>query len=222
MDLAHRVIATIAKELGDHHLAANRCDEIKPGGGHRTCMIEGCNRPHRARGFCQAHWLRWSRHGDPLAGGPSREGARLAFVEAAVRHEDAQACLLWPFSIGRGGYGSVHVNRVQMPAHRLVCQRAHGPAPTEKHEVAHTCGNGGCVNPHHLRWATHRENEADKLRHGTRLFGERNHLCRLTATDVEQIRGMGRTVSRHEIARRFKITPSYVSGILTGRQRKNG
>lgn len=32
------------------------------------CSIEGCPNPVRARGWCAAHWGRWSRHGDPLGG----------------------------------------------------------------------------------------------------------------------------------------------------------
>lgn len=30
------------------------------------CSIEGCGRPHIARGWCNNHWKRWRRHGDPL------------------------------------------------------------------------------------------------------------------------------------------------------------
>ena len=35
----------------------------------RTCSIEGCGRSVRARGWCNAHYIRYRRHGDPLAGG---------------------------------------------------------------------------------------------------------------------------------------------------------
>ncbi len=34
----------------------------------RFCSISGCGRPVLARGWCNRHWLRWSRHGDPLGG----------------------------------------------------------------------------------------------------------------------------------------------------------
>ena len=34
-----------------------------------TCTVKSCSLPHLARGFCNRHWLRWKRHGDPLAGG---------------------------------------------------------------------------------------------------------------------------------------------------------
>lgn len=33
----------------------------------RACTIDGCERPHRARGYCKSHWLRWRNYGDPTA-----------------------------------------------------------------------------------------------------------------------------------------------------------
>lgn len=33
-----------------------------------TCSIEGCDRPARGRGWCDPHYKRWLRHGDPLGG----------------------------------------------------------------------------------------------------------------------------------------------------------
>lgn len=36
----------------------------------RTCAVDGCERQARATGWCQAHYQRWFRLGDPLAGGP--------------------------------------------------------------------------------------------------------------------------------------------------------
>jgi hypothetical protein len=33
----------------------------------RECEIEGCDRKHYGRGWCQMHHSRWAEHGDPLA-----------------------------------------------------------------------------------------------------------------------------------------------------------
>lgn len=37
-----------------------------------TCSIQDCNRDAAVRGWCRMHYKRWSRLGDPLAGGPPR------------------------------------------------------------------------------------------------------------------------------------------------------
>lgn len=36
--------------------------------GGRKCSVEGCDEPHRGKGFCAAHYQRWNRNGSP--GGP--------------------------------------------------------------------------------------------------------------------------------------------------------
>ena len=39
------------------------------------CSVEGCNRPHKARGYCDAHYKRVLAHGDPRADVPIREAS---------------------------------------------------------------------------------------------------------------------------------------------------
>jgi hypothetical protein len=39
-----------------------------------TCSIDGCDRPHVARGWCDTHYRRWLNHGDPLDGGQGFHG----------------------------------------------------------------------------------------------------------------------------------------------------
>lgn len=36
------------------------------------CSVEGCTRPHCARGYCNTHYAQWRRRGDPLFRKPSR------------------------------------------------------------------------------------------------------------------------------------------------------
>jgi hypothetical protein len=35
---------------------------------NRLCTVEGCDERMKAQGFCEPHYQRWKRHGDPLGG----------------------------------------------------------------------------------------------------------------------------------------------------------
>lgn len=102
---------------------------------------------------------------------------------------------------------------------RLVCRAFHGPAPTATHHAAHNDGDKSNNCKDNLRWATPKENNADKVAHGTTLTGrphwsvanpanlnkgERNGLAKLTEQDVVQIR----QDERHQriIAREYGVS----------------
>jgi hypothetical protein len=72
------------------------------------------------------------------------------------------------------------------------------------------------MNPRHLAWKTPKENEADKLIHGTLRRGTAIHTNKLTEDDVRQIRKMIGKVSGVEIAKAWGITPAMVSRIKLG------
>jgi hypothetical protein len=38
---------------------------------NRMCTVDGCGDPARGRGYCNLHYRRWRRHGDPLGGNAS-------------------------------------------------------------------------------------------------------------------------------------------------------
>jgi hypothetical protein len=42
---------------------------------HVTCTVEGCDRPHCAKGLCGTHYARWRNHGDPTVKTPNPEGS---------------------------------------------------------------------------------------------------------------------------------------------------
>lgn len=175
-----------------------------------VCKIEGCGKPVRTRGWCGAHYWRWHRHGDPLAGAEPR-GVVLDWIEETIAKAGGD-CIFWPFSKQTSGYGKLKLGRATVGAHRYICEIVNGPAPTHDHEAAHSCGKGktGCVNPNHLRWATNVENEADKVQHGTVPVGERNGAAKLTREDVLSIRSMEGIISIADIANRFEISKSAV------------
>lgn len=147
----------------------------------------------------------------------AKRGEAQDFLTAAKTFAGAE-CLIWPF--GRNGYGypNIKLDGKTLGVHRLVCEAAHGIAPSG-HDAAHSCGNGhlGCVNPNHLRWATRKENMSDAVAHGTSNRGTSNGHSKLNEAAVRQIRAMrGAGKKQREIAVAMGISTSGVRNVLRG------
>lgn len=102
--------------------------------------------------------------------------------------------------------------------HRLVLEAFAGPAPTNKHEGAH--GDGDCLNNHisNLRWATKKENEADKIKHGTSNRGERFGRSVLTNEQAAELKIALHNGERNiDLAKRFGIPRTTVGSIKSGK-----
>jgi hypothetical protein len=83
----------------------------------------------------------------------------------------------------------------------------------------HLDGNKANNRLSNLVWGTYRENEADKLRHGTRARGESHGCSRLKEWQVVQIRQMAATgCKQQEIATAFGVDRTMISLIV---RRKN-
>lgn len=179
----------------------------------KQCAVNGCERPHTSKGYCASHAERVRRLGHPKADQPLLTlGEPLRFLLAAMDHV-GEECLIWPFARNDQGYPQVSVNGVRGYAHREICKRRHGPPPTPEHEAAHSCGKGheGCINPEHLSWKTHAENQADRARHGTDNIGERNPQAKITVQQVREIRALWGSKSQSAIGRLYGISRSTVS-----------
>lgn len=183
------------------------------------CTVPGCSKPAHTQQLCTGHYARLRKHGDPQ-GGRTLNGVAREYFETTVMNYRGDECPIWP---GRriNGYGSMSLNGKDVIVSRQVCERLYGPPPSPDHQAAHSCGKGkgGCVAPHHLRWATRKENDQDKLIHGTRLFGQRNPLAKLTDEEARQIialKGVMRTV---EIAAKFGVSRHMVTRIQAGTAR---
>lgn len=181
----------------------------------RICSIKNCGKKHFARGWCRIHYYRWTRQGDPTVCLRDHGSAPRFIYEVAVPYV-GDDCLTWPFARNPRGYAIINrrLNGTSSVC-RLVCTAAHGPPPERRYEAAHRCGRGheGCVNPHHLRWATPVENAADKQLHGTVLRGECHGAAKLTAEQVIAARILIGKMSNSAIGRIFGVTESTIRHI---------
>jgi DNA-binding transcriptional regulator YiaG len=67
-----------------------------------------------------------------------------------------------------------------------------------------------------LQWGTDQENADDRLRHGTQVRGEKQHLAKLNAADVLEIRRLWDTtrIQQKELAERFNTTQANISMVV--------
>lgn len=121
-------------------------------------------------------------------------------------------------SVGKShGYVVVNLLRygTQAPRliHRLVAEAFLGACP-EGYECAHKDGDRTNPRLENLRWATHTENNGDKVLHKTQIMGEQVNLARLTAEQVSKIKKDGRTQTA--IAKSYGVHQSTISYIRSG------
>lgn len=182
------------------------------------CGVSDCEKPSTTKGMCDQHYARFKRHGDPMAGRVER-GETQRWITRNAQY-DGDACLIWPFARSSVGYGVTWTGGKYALAHRVMCEVAHGPAPTPRHQAAHSCGNGhlGCTSPAHLRWATTSENALEAVAHGTKytmLKGEEHKMAKLSDDDVLAIRRrFGEGASKAELSRAFSVSPSNIFRIV--------
>jgi len=192
--------------------------------GYRgICSVEGCDKPVTHLEWCNAHYKRWKRNGDPLAG-RTPIGKQLEYLTAALKTAQPGDCMIWPYQRSWNGRGKVFFDGRSQGAHRVACQHMHGPPPSDAHEAAHNCGNGhlGCFSPFHMRWATSAENQADRLIHGTMLRGNTHPRSRLNEDQVREVRRLYATgeYSQRQLAEQFGVARRTIGAMTDGQNWK--
>lgn len=121
-----------------------------------TCMIEGCKHTHKALGWCQSHYDRYRRYGDPNA---SKQRTNRPVDERFWEKVNAYGvCWEWEASKDSKGYGRFRVGGQNKYAHRVAWELLVGPI-TDGMELDHLCRNHSCCFPEHLEETTGAENK---------------------------------------------------------------
>lgn len=191
------------------------------------CKVDTCHEKTYAKEFCQLHYGRYSRWGDPLkvrTNGPSNRK-----LEWLKQIEETDDCIIWPFALLAEGYGYVNLNGRQRTAHRASLLIHVGDPPASDMDAAHgPCHNRACVNPRHLSWKTRKENIHDRFRDGTLRAGKLRILkdpedphspAKLTAAEVAAIRSS--PLNQSELARQYGVKQNTVCDIINRKTWKN-
>lgn len=98
----------------------------------------------------------------------------------------------------------------QVAVHTLVCTAFHGIRPSPAHTVAHGDGERANNKASNLRWATPKEQYADRRRHGTEAkSGERNWNAKISNAQAAAIRAAyrpGRGAGYPALAKAFGVS----------------
>ena len=184
-----------------------------------VCSITGCDKRRLARGWCQMHYSRWRKTGDPTKTLIAPHGEARLFFRTVVLPFLGPSCLTWPYARNARGYAVMRSPSGKSSlVSRLACEELNGPPSSPDQETRHLCGKGheGCCSPTHLVWGTPFENQQDKLLHGTDNRGERHPLKKLSREEVVQIRKLKGSLLQKEIAAKFNVARTTVSAIHNG------
>ena len=148
---------------------------------------------------------------EPIAEAPSYSISSHGRVARIAGGQGARP-LLRKQDVESTGYVRVRLSengiRLRLSVHRLVALAFLGPPPTKKHQVAHYDGVKTNNRAENLRWATCKENMADKQRHGSQARGETQGRSKVTEEDVFAIRSSGDTY--YALAARYGISRNTV------------
>lgn len=147
-----------------------------------------------------------SAHGDVRR--RLKGGSPVAKVGRALRPSPGR----YPHVYLHGAAGKRHYT-----VHRLVALAFIGEPPSATHQVAHNDGDTANNHYQNLRWATPKENMADKVGHGTMAYGEKAGPKKFTERMVAHIRLISSKGVSHEIlAEIFETSQSHISRIVRG------
>lgn len=122
-------------------------------------------------------------------------------------HEDW--CLIWPFGRDRReGRATMHVDGKHGLAHRVMCEMICGPAPADKPQATHSCGNGdqGCVNPRHLAWGDNSDNQHQRYAHGRPNTNANGNRSQFTPEQIETIRAQWGEFTQEKLAEMYGVS----------------
>lgn len=137
----------------------------KPPKPQRFCTVEECGRKVSRREYCDQHYRRFRKYGDPTYGYVQRCSSPEEAIQTYI--EQVGDCIEWTGYRDPNGYGHIMAMRPETGketswlTHRYAWTLANGPIPGGM-EIDHECHNHACLNLAHLRLATRKQNAENR------------------------------------------------------------
>lgn len=172
----------------------------------KVCSVADCGKEVLARSFCQKHYVRWSKHGNPLL------EPMTALERFWAKISKTDGCWNWIGSTA-GGYGQVTRATKKIPAHRMSWELHFGGIP-DGLMVLHRCDNKLCVRPDHLFLGDASANMRDMVAKGKHPKKLNSYRAKLTPDQVSLIRKSDKGCTH--FARLFGVDQSTILAIKKG------
>src|SRR5262245_27287402 len=144
------------------------------------CRVQGCKAKHKAKGYCERHYMRLYRNGT-LTCRDKNYGSIEQRIWARVEKTE-HGCWKW-----RGkttdGYPIIGAAHGSLRVAREIYRMHFGEIPAGMF-VCHRCDNPSCCNPTHLFLGTNQDNVTDMVRKGRNDRGASRYNAKLTDNDV--------------------------------------
>jgi len=193
------------------------------GMSNRTCRVADCDNPYVAKGFCERHYRRWKRYGDPSVLRLVQHHGKTVAERLAIYTQQTEGCWEWIGARYSGtGYGMLGVGNRPHGAHRVSWEVNCGPIPSGM-SVLHRCDNRGCVRPDHLFLGTPADNTADMMAKGRNGFsstrGMRHPNAKLTDDNARMIKASPLIDS--DLAWRLGVSKQVIGAVRKGKTWKH-
>lgn len=112
-----------------------------------------------------------------------------------------------------------NIRRGNIGKHVLICEAFHGLRPSPAHLVAHWDGDSTNNVPSNLRWATEKENAADRTRHGHTLRGTDVNTAKLNEFVVLEMRRLAKEegFTGKQLGEMFGVDRNHATRVLNGK-----
>jgi HNH endonuclease len=190
---------------------------------NRFCEINGCDSKHYGKGYCQKHYSKYRKYGNPLESFQRQSIEERLFSKYA---KNENGCWIFAGYKDKKGYGHIGIaaegsDKKRVRAHRLSYSLFVGEIP-DGMMICHRCDTPSCINPDHLFVGTAQDNTDDMFSKnrwkGGFEKGVRPAVTKFTEQDILRMKELYQSgVKQVDIAKEYRTSQGHISNIILGR-----